>query len=212
MKLTKFAHSCFTLEKDGHTLIVDPGAWAKDFISPSDVVAVVVTHEHADHFDKAALAAIIAKNPSAVIYAPDSVTTQITELASHSVGAGDTAQAGPFTLKFIGGVHSTIHKDFHPEFQNVGVIVNDFLYHPGDSLALPDQPVKVLSLPIVAPWEKVSDSMDFLMRVKPEMAFPSHDVMLSDLGIELYDRWHAMAAEKEGIEYRRFTGTIEIDG
>lgn len=210
MRLTKYAHSCFTLEKDGKVLVVDPGSWTPDFIVPSNVTAVVVTHEHMDHFDEEKLKAIIDQNPDAIIYGPADVVAKIPELPAHTVSAGDTIEVGGFSLKFIGGVHATIHKDFHPQFQNVGIIVNDLLYHPGDSLALPDQPIKVLSVPIVAPWEKVSESMDFMMNIKPEIAFPSHDTMLSESGISLYDRWHNMAAEKHGIKYERIDGSIEI--
>jgi len=210
MKLTKYEHSCFTLEKDGKVLVVDPGAWATDFVVPENVVVVVVTHEHADHFDLEKLQKIINKNPGATIYAPDAVIRQVVDLPAQAVSPGQMVEVGGFTLTFTGGVHATIHKDFHPEFQNVGVIVDDVLYHPGDSLALPNRPVKVLSLPIIAPWEKVSESVDFLIAVKPGLAFPTHDAMLSEFGFGLYDRWHKMAAEKHNIQYQRIKGSIEI--
>ena len=212
MKLTKYEHSCFMLEQDGEVLVIDPGAWATDFTSPNGVVGVVVTHEHADHFDEEKLRTIIDKNPQAIIYAPADVTAKIPNLPIKVVTAGDSIQAGAFKLEFTGGTHATIHKDLHPKFQNVGVIVNDTLYHPGDSLALPGKPIKVLSLPIIAPWEKVSESVDFLLEVKPELVFPIHDAMLSEFGFGLYDRWHNMAAEKLGASYRRLASfeTIEI--
>ena len=70
------------------------------------------------------------------------------------------------------------------------------VYHPGDSLALPNQPIKVLSLPIIAPWEKVSESVDFPNGYKARICFPTHDAMLSELGFGLYDRWHSMASER----------------
>ncbi len=211
MKLTKYEHSCFTLEQDGDVVVIDPGAWTTDFTSPSNVVGVVVTHEHADHFDEKKLHEIIDKNPTAKIYAPADVAIKIQDLPIHAVTPGDSVKIGAFRLDFVGGVHATIHADFHPQFQNVGVIVNDTLYHPGDSLALPGKPIKVLSLPIIAPWEKVSESVDFLMNVKPELAFPTHDAMLSESGFGLYDRWHRMAAERLGINYRRLASHETID-
>lgn len=211
MKLTKYGHSCFALEQSGEVLVIDPGAWATDFTSPNGVVGVVITHEHADHFDEEKLQTIIDKNPGAIIYAPVDVTTKIPNLPTEVVSTGDLVQARAFTLEFTGGAHATIHKDFHSKFQNLGVIVNDILYHPGDSLALPGKPIKVLSLPIVAPWEKVSESIDFLMKVNPELIFPTHDAMLSELGIGLYDRWHSLAAEKLGANYKRLASGETID-
>lgn len=210
MKLTKFEHSCFTLENEGNVLVIDPGAWAKDFRAPENVVAVVVTHEHADHFDSEKLSAIVDKNPNAVIYGPEAVTDQINSLPTQTVSPNETVTVDGFRLTFVGGVHATIVEGLHPQFQNLGVIVNDTLYHPGDSLALPGRPIKVLSLPITAPWEKVQESVQFLIDVKPEFAFPTHDAMLSELGLGLYDRWHALAAEKNNIGYKRISGTIEI--
>ena len=51
MKLTKYEHACFSVEHDGMTLVVDPGNFTTDFIAPEGVIAVVITHEHSDHFD-----------------------------------------------------------------------------------------------------------------------------------------------------------------
>jgi L-ascorbate metabolism protein UlaG (beta-lactamase superfamily) len=51
MKLTKYEHACFTVEKDDQVLVVDPGSFSSDFIAPAGVVAIVVTHEHGDNFD-----------------------------------------------------------------------------------------------------------------------------------------------------------------
>ena len=211
MKLTKYEHSCFTLENDGKVLVVDPGSWTTDFETPNNVIAVVVTHEHMDHFDEEKLQDIVSKNPNAAIYGPSDVIAKISELPGNSVAADDEVKIEGFKLKFVGGTHATIHKDFHPQFQNVGVIINDTVYHPGDSLALPNRPIKVLSLPVIAPWEKVSESFYFLMAVKPVFSFPTHDAMLSELGFGLYDRWHSMASEKIGTTYKRLKGHDTID-
>ncbi len=210
MKLTKYKHSCFTLEKDGKVLVIDPGAWATDFVAPENVTVVVVSHEHFDHFDPEKLQEIIAKNPEVVIYAPQAVVDQAGDLPIQTAKPGEQVNVSTFSLEFVGGKHATIHAELHQPFENVGVIVNDTLYHPGDSLELPGRAVKVLSTPIIAPWEKVSESVDFLIAVKPEIAFPSHDAFLNENGIQLYDRWHSMAAEKHGITYQRIEGSIEI--
>jgi L-ascorbate metabolism protein UlaG (beta-lactamase superfamily) len=212
MKLTKYGHACFTVQKDASSLIVDPGSWSTDLVVPDNVTAVVVTHEHPDHFDITQLRVIAAQNPDVVVYAPASVTSQIGEISTQTVTPSETIEVGSFTLHFIGGTHATIHQDYHPPFENVGVIINSTLYHPGDSLVVPTQPIDVLSLPITAPWEKVSESIDFLTAVKPRLAFPCHDAILSVEGISLYDNWHTRAAERCGTTYQRLHETIEIDG
>ena len=58
MKLTKMSHSCVRLEKDGQTLVLDPGAFSEeDAALGAD--AILVTHEHPDHFDEGRLRAAL---------------------------------------------------------------------------------------------------------------------------------------------------------
>lgn len=202
MKLTKYEHACFTLEKDGRVLVVDPGGWSGDFAAVENVVAVVVTHEHADHFSLEKLQAIVQQNPEVVIFAHPDVAGQMAGLPAQSVAAGDAVTIGPFALEFFGGDHATIHPDFG-HFANLGVLVNDTLYYPGDSFALPQKPVKVLALPVAAPWLKISETIDFMLSVQPEIAFPTHDAIASSLGKELLDRLVGGVAQEHRIEYRR---------
>lgn len=212
MKLTKYEHACFTVEKDDKLLVVDPGGWTTDLGAPENVVAIVVTHEHPDHFDVNALGAIIGHNPDAVIYAHEDIVRQLGDtLPNCAVVAGEGIEAGPFRLEFYGGEHAVIHTDM-PVAANLGVMVNASLYYPGDSFALPERSVDTLALPVSAPWMKASEAFDFLMVVKPRLAFPTHDAILSDTGKSLADRMMPIFAEKAGATYQRLTETIEIDG
>ena len=50
MRLTKLGHACVRLEKDGATLVIDPGAWSgPDPLAGAQ--AVLITHEHPDHLE-----------------------------------------------------------------------------------------------------------------------------------------------------------------
>jgi L-ascorbate metabolism protein UlaG (beta-lactamase superfamily) len=209
MKLTKYEHACFTVEKEGQILVVDPGGFTSDFIAPENVVGVVVTHEHQDHFDHEQIAAIIDKNPNAIIIGHNDIMKQIEVFTTKSVAAGDTVEVGPFSLEFFGGEHAVIHPSM-PVVANLGVMINDLLYYPGDSFTLPEKPVDVLALPIGAPWLKISETMDFLTAVKPRLAFPTHDAVLSNIGKSLPDRMLTGFAESYGGIYQRLEEPIEI--
>ena len=212
MRLTKYEHACFTLEKDGKLLVVDPGAYTTDLPALESVAAIVVTHEHADHFDVSALGAIIAHNPDARIFAHESITRQFGDTLPHSsVVAGEGIEAGPFKLEFYGGDHAVIHPDI-PGIANLGVMIDGMVYYPGDSFTQPKRPVDVLALPTAAPWMKMSEAFDFLTTVKPRLAFPTHDAISSDAGKQLADRMMPMFAEKVGATYMRLTEPLEIDG
>ena len=56
MKLTKHEHACVVLEKDGASIVIDPGSFssgAAEIIAGAD--AILVTHEHMDHVNEAAV-------------------------------------------------------------------------------------------------------------------------------------------------------------
>ncbi len=209
MRLTKYEHACFTLEKDGQVLVVDPGNFSSDFITPGGVTVVVITHAHADHFDHDQLAAIVDKNPDAVIVAHQTVTDQIEVFQTKAAAAGETVTVGEFSLEFFGGQHALIHSSI-PRATNLGVMINGLVYYPGDSFTLPGKPVDTLALPAEAPWMKIGEAMDFLTAITPRLAFPTHDAILSDRGKSLADRILGVSATSVGATYQRLDGPVEI--
>ena len=209
MKLQKYEHACFTVELDGKVLVVDPGGYSSDFIAPGGVVAVVITHQHADHLDPEHLAEVFDKNDDVLILGPADVIDQVEVENKKAVEVGEKVSVGPFDLEFFGGIHALIHESM-PRVQNLGVMINDLLYYPGDSFALPGRSVDTLAIPAAAPWMKIGEAMDFLLAVKPRLAFPTHDATYSDAGKGLADRLLGGVAGANDIEYRRLTGSIEI--
>lgn len=201
-RITKYQHACFIVSKAGKSVIVDPGEWSDDFASPREVVAVVITHEHADHCDAAKLAEITQNNPDATIYADRSVVEQLGNLPTQTVVASETVTTGGFSLQFVGGEHSRIDSSI-PVIANLGVIIDDDLYYPGDSFAIPQTSIKILALPVSAPWMKFSEAAEFVRTIKPEMIFPTHDAILSDTGKQLADRMFSRIAESIGASYTR---------
>lgn len=195
------------LEQDDSVVIVDPGTLSTDFSVPDDnVVAIIITHEHPDHFSLDTISAIVAAHPEATIYAPSELVEQLPDtVKTQAVAAGDSVSASPFTLEFTGGEHALIHPNT-PMCANVGVLINDTVYYPGDSFARPQKQVETLLLPIAAPWMKTAEGMDFLTELSPQLAIPTHDAVLSDAGKLFVDNWMSKAAEQAECEYRRIDG------
>jgi L-ascorbate metabolism protein UlaG (beta-lactamase superfamily) len=212
MKLTKYEHACFTVEKDGKLLIVDPGNLTTDLGSPENVAAIVVTHEHSDHFDPAALGAIIAHNPEATIYGPPEVVLQLSDtLPNQAVSAGDEINNGPFQLSFYGGEHQKPFTD-SPAIANVGVLINDLIYHASDSFSLPHKPIHTLLLPMSGSWMSSQMARDFLFEVRPKVVIPTHDAILSSAGKNQCDKYWPVHADKVGAVYIRPLESVEING
>jgi L-ascorbate metabolism protein UlaG (beta-lactamase superfamily) len=190
MRLTKMGHACIRLEKDGATLVIDPGAAA---FSPPEALdgadAVLVTHEHVDHFAEDRLRAAAEASPGLEIWTNRTVADTLDGLGGRvrAVGPGDTFSAAGFDIEVHGEWHAVIHPDV-PRVRNVGFVVDGLVFHPGDALTVPGRPVAALLLPVFAPWSKVSEVIDYVREVRPQQAFPVHDSVLSDVGLALYDR------------------------
>src|SRR5262245_8786455 len=153
MKITKYAHACVVIEEGGFKLIIDPGEMAPDYGGQSNVAAVVITHEHFDHFSQSSTKAILAGSPGAKIYSTAEVANKLAASQANIVKAGQSIAAGPFNLEFFGQKHAVIHPDF-PVCDNFGVLVNNRIYYGGDNFPLPGKPVELLLVPVSGPWLK----------------------------------------------------------
>lgn len=188
MRLTKLGHSCVRLEKDGQTLVIDPGGYSEpDAAVGAD--AVLITHEHPDHLDEARLRAAVEARPGLEIWSNPSVVATLGDIGAtlHAVGHGDAITAAGFDVQVHGTDHAVIHPDI-PTARNVGFLIDGGLFDPGDALTVPDAPVTALLLPVHAPWLKASEAIDYVREVRPGRTFALHDGMLNDRGLGLVDR------------------------
>jgi L-ascorbate metabolism protein UlaG (beta-lactamase superfamily) len=210
MRLTKFEHACFVVEKDGVSVIVDPGAFTHDFIMPKHVAAVFITHNHGDHLDSQKVITILREHPKAVLLAHESILEEFKNENTQSVTAGETVDANGISLTFVGGDHENIDETI-PTPVNLGVIIENQLYYPGDSYYAPDQPIKELLLPVSAPWLKISDAMNLVRTLKPSFVFPTHDAILSEEGQTMIDSMITNITEDLGVTYQRINEkTIDL--
>ncbi|WP_405728844.1 MBL fold metallo-hydrolase [Streptomyces sp. NBC_01537] len=196
MRLTKYGHACVRLEDGDRVLVIDPGTYSEPE-SLSGATAVLITHEHADHIDVDNLKAARAGNPALTVHTHPALAATLGD-GVIPVAPGDTFTAAGFSVRAVGGAHADII-DGLPGCPNIGFIV-DGLYHPGDSLFVPAEPVDTLLVPASGPWLKLGEAIEFTRAVKPARAFPIHDAMLSDLGLHGFDRWLDM---KGGTDYAR---------
>ncbi|PPF87795.1 MBL fold metallo-hydrolase [Subtercola sp. Z020] len=207
MRLTKLEHATLVLEKSGRRLVIDPGTFTAPLADATGTVAIVVTHEHPDHWTPEQLSRVLAQSPGIPIFAPAGVAAAVAAAGSTAefditvVEAGDEFTVEPFTLKFFGAKHAVIHESM-PVIDNVGVLVNDVLYYPGDSYTIPEGvDVDVLAAPVGAPWLKIGDAMDFVLAVAPKRSFATHDMTLSAAGKGMGGDRLKWATEQGGGEY-----------
>jgi L-ascorbate metabolism protein UlaG (beta-lactamase superfamily) len=187
VKLTKHEHACVVFEKDGDSIVVDPGSFsagAEDIIA--DTSAVLITHEHFDHVNEAAVNAALAARPELRVYAPAALAGMFGAHAGQftAVSAGDALTIGGFAISVHGTTHALIHREI-PPVANVGFLVDESVYHPGDAYFVPEVPVGTLLLPTSGPWMKLGEAADYVRAVRPDKIVQIHEMLLSELGLGL---------------------------
>lgn len=193
MKLTKYTHACVRLEEDGRVLVLDPGTFSETKEALDGAQAVLITHEHGDHIDVAAMVNALRGDGDLAVFAPAGVAGHLREEAPqaadriHTVEPGSSFDAAGFSVRSFGGQHALIHPQV-PVVANVGYLINENVYHPGDSFIVPDGiSVKTLLVPIHAPWNKASEVVDFVIGVRSPRAFQIHDGLLNEMGLKIVE-------------------------
>ncbi|MEV0230388.1 MBL fold metallo-hydrolase [Nonomuraea sp. NPDC050786] len=200
MELTKYDHACVRVEKNGKVLVIDPGTFTKDpVLDGAD--AVLITHEHFDHVDVDKLK---AASPDLEIYTCEGVAADLTDIAAkvQVVRHGDSWEAAGFRVRAFGEWHAKNHPDV-PVVQNIGFLVDDEIFYPGDALTVPEAEVPTLLVPTGGPWLKLGDMVTYLRTVRPARAFSTHDGLYNEIGLGLVDNWLAGEAEELKADVRR---------
>ena len=188
MRITKHGHACVRLQTGAHTIVLDPGGFT-EAEATDGATAVLITHEHADHYSPDHL-----RRTDAPIFTIAAVAARIGEDApdlSERVTVVDPGQrigvGVPVTV--VGEKHAVIHPEM-PRFDNSGYLLEAediTIFHPGDSLMLPEVEVDLLLLPVSAPWLKVGECIDFARDVGAPRSLAIHDMVYSDLGLGMVD-------------------------
>jgi L-ascorbate metabolism protein UlaG (beta-lactamase superfamily) len=188
MRITKFGHACVRLEAESSAggkavVVLDPGA----FTEPEAVdgaTAVLITHEHPDHY-----LADTLRRTDAPVFTIAAVAEKIREEAPDVaeritvVKPGQKFDPGVPT-KVVGEQHAVIHPEL-PRFDNSGYLLDlgDItVFHPGDALTVPKEEVDLLLLPVSAPWLKVSECIDYARDVGAQRSLGIHDAIYSEIG------------------------------
>lgn len=188
MRLTKFGHACVRIEQDGQAVVVDPGMFT-DPDAVDGATAVLVTHLHPDHLDLGNLRACAAP-----VFTTDEVAREIRaqapDLAERVtvVTPGQEFDAG-LPVRAVGELHAVIHPDL-PRVHNSGYVITaggSTVFHPGDALTPPDQPVDVLLVVVSAPWMRAAEAVDFARLVGAPRNVAIHDRVYSDAGLAIVD-------------------------
>lgn len=202
MKLTKFGHACVRLEKDSHRLLIDPGAMTPEADIFEGVEAVLITHEHFDHFEVDRLLKAVANQANLTIYTCPGVARHLEVLGERVrvVKNGDVFTIAGFEVSVVGEKHHYSHPDA-PPVDNIGFLIDGEVFHPGDALTVVDVPT--LLVPGQAPWMTVPDLIVYLRTMKPRRAYAIHDGLINEWGIKVLESVLKSEAKRLDVDIRR---------
>jgi len=211
MRITKLGHACVRLEHDGTTVVLDPGVFTDpEAVDGAD--AVLITHEHPDHFLPDHL-----RRTDARVFTIEAVAARIREDAPDLaervtvVSPGEEFDAG-VPVRAVGELHAVIHPEL-PRITNSGYVLDlggTKVYHPGDALTEPGEAVDLLLVPVSAPWMRASEAIEFARAVRAPRSLAIHDRVYSEAGLGIVDGHMNAFLPKEGLSYVRLKDGEEL--
>ncbi|MHA7274542.1 MBL fold metallo-hydrolase [Arthrobacter sp. TMT4-20] len=205
MELTKYGHACVRLSEHADSIVIDPGRLTPEPEAWENARAVLITHEHFDHFDEEALDAALADAPNLRIITCAGVAQKLESfprIRDHVevMKDGQTVSVGSFRIAAVGALHNYSHPDASP-VNNIGFLINDTVLHPGDALTA--VPAPVLLAPGQAPWLTVPDLVTYIRASQRDRIYAIHDGLLNHWGLQVLDSVLDLEAQRAGIEIRR---------
>ncbi len=180
MKITKIGHCCFLIEDAGKKILTDPGAWTTAQNELRGIDLIIITHEHADHFHIDSLNIVLANNPNAKIVTNSRVSQLLSEqgITCTIIENSQNTTIEGIAIAGFGDKHAVIYPSI-PAVMNTGYVIQERFFLPGDAFIQPGVPVEILGMPMIGPWMKLAESIDWALTIKPKVCIPIHDGMLT---------------------------------
>jgi L-ascorbate metabolism protein UlaG (beta-lactamase superfamily) len=212
MKITKLGHCCLIIETKGKRIMTDPGSYTTLQNEAMNIDLILITHEHPDHLHIESLETVLKNNPNAKIITNGSVGKILAEkgIAFEILDEGNKSNFENIALEAFGSKHEEIFEDLGM-VENTGYFIDEKLFYPGDAYTDPKKPVDILAAPISAPWTNFKTAVNYILKIRPRVAFPVHDGMFVDGRRGPIDKLPPMILQKEGIEFKILPIGEEMD-
>lgn len=184
MKVKKLGHCCLVVEVNGKKVMTDPGVFSTLQEKEKNIDIIIITHEHPDHYHLESLKKVLVNNPNSIIITNNAVGKLLKEAEiTHEILEDE--QFREFNGVYVeahGDKHAFIRSGLEP-VQNTGYFIGKDLFYPGDALTNPNKAVRILALPVSAPWLTIENVLQYAREVNPKIAFSVHDGMLNEFGL-----------------------------
>ncbi|HUN64838.1 MAG TPA: MBL fold metallo-hydrolase [Bacteroidota bacterium] len=172
-------HGSLILEWNGKTIYVDPWSRAGDYSGcpPADIV--LITHIHQDHFDTAALRAVLT--PDTHVIANADVCAELRRGAA--MKNGDTLLVGGIRVEAVPAYNTTPGREkFHPKGRDNGFVLTiggKRIYIAGDTENIPEMAslsgIDCAFLPMNQPYTMTPEQVAAAaLAFHPRILYPYH--------------------------------------
>ncbi len=182
LSITFLGHASLLIGFNGKNIFIDPFGQAADYSSLPKADMVISTHEHHDHLDPQALAAI--RTPDTILVLNPAGARQVG--GGIAMRNGDTKTVGGLYIEAV-PAYNILHKredgqPFHPNGVGNGYILTFGemrLYLAGDTENLPEMKnlknIDVAFLPMNLPYTMTPEMVaDAAKMIKPRILYPYH--------------------------------------
>jgi len=185
IKFHALMHACIRIQYDGKEIQIDPvsklGNRSINYAAMPKADYIFVTHEHADHYDAAALKTLSADKTQLVM------NKRCADMygSGKVMANGDKLQLADVSVEAVPAYNSTAGREqFHPKGRDNGYILTiDGLriYIAGDTEDIPEmaqiKDIDIAFLPCNQPYTMTPDQLVRAAKViKPKVLFPYHYV------------------------------------
>ena len=183
VKFHALMHACIRIQYDGKEIQIDPvsklGNRSVNYAAMPKADYIFVTHEHADHYDAAALKILSADKTQLV------TNKRCADMygSGKVMANGDKLQLADVSVEAVPAYNSTVGREqFHPKGRDNGYILTiDGLriYIAGDTEDIPEmaqiKDIDIAFLPCNQPYTMTPDQLVRAAKViKPKVLFPYH--------------------------------------
>lgn len=183
--LTPFEHASLMLTLDGQNILIDPVGGADRYAAAGPLAAVLVTHEHGDHFDPEVLAAVVTDgvalvvNPAVAEKLPEDLRTRATVMKN-----GDSGEIAGIPIEAVPAYNITPERtQYHPQGRDNGYVLTSAehgrIYIAGDTEATPEfmaQPdIALAFVPMNLPYTmSIEQAVEGVAAMGPRLVIPYH--------------------------------------
>jgi L-ascorbate metabolism protein UlaG (beta-lactamase superfamily) len=179
LKITFLGHATLMLDYNGWIIHVDPVSAEADYAALPPADLILITHEHGDHLDPAAVARIT--RPGTVIVANPVSAGKLS--GSVALRNGESRTVGSVKIEAVPAYNTSAGRNrFHPKGRDNGyllTIAGKRLYIAGDSEDTPEMKalknIDIAFLPMNQPYTMTPEQVAKAARAfKPRLLYPYH--------------------------------------